>query len=460
MGRRPDGRPDRRKRVGKTAAEAADKIAALERQRDAGLRSAPDRDGMLVATWLDTYLADIAPTRVSPTTLRSYRAKFRRMRQMIGGHRMRALQPEHLEAMYTAMRRPPHNQSPNSVRQHHRILSRVLKTAVRRRLIATNPAAEIDAPRGELVEIVPLDILAAQRVARVCSRRRNGARWTLALAVGARQSEALGMRWSKIIAACAGCGYETPMLDVPDNGCQVCGGGEWLYEVDLSWKVVQEPYTHGCADPVACAAPRHRRPCPRRCPGHHPARCADPAACTKKSHLCPEVRRPCPEDCTGHGRECPQRKGGEWSFERRKGVKEGRGVAQVRVALPEQLVIQLRAQRKAQAAERLRAGDLWQDYDLVFATPFGYPIASRADYGDWHAVLRAAGVPQARVHDARHTAATLLLAQGVDVRTVQHILGHSTLSQTQRYTHVTHALTRDAAERMGATLWAAPRAAR
>jgi site-specific recombinase XerD len=460
MGKRPDGRPDRRKRTGRTAAEVAEKLSDLEQERDSGLRTAPDRDGMLVSQWLDIYFTDIAPLRVSPNTLRTYRSKIERMKKLVGGHRIRALEPGHLEAMYAAMKRPPHSQSKNSIVQHHRIISRALKMAKRRRLIATNPATELDPPEGEMVETTPLDILAAQRVIRVCSCRRNGARWTLALAVGARQSEALGMRWHKLIAVCDGCGYETPMLDVPDSGCQVCGGSAWLYEVDLSWKVVQEPYTHGCADPVACAAPRHRRPCPRRCPGHHPARCADPAACTKKSHLCPEVRRPCPEDCTGHGRECPERVGGEWSFERRKGVKEGRGVAQVRVTLPEQLVTQLRAQRKAQAAERLRAGDLWQDYDLVFATPLGYPIASRVDYDDWHAVLRAAGVPQARVHDARHTAATLLLAQGVDVRTVQYILGHSTLSQTQRYTHVSQALTRDAAERMGGALWAPPRTAR
>jgi len=41
------------------------------------------------------------------------------------------------------------------------------------------------------------------------------------------------------------------------------------------------------------------------------------------------------------------------------------------------------------------------------------------------------------VHDARHTAATLLLEQGIDIRVVQQILGHSQLRMTERYTHVT-----------------------
>ncbi len=72
---------------------------------------------------------------------------------------------------------------------------------------------------------------------------------------------------------------------------------------------------------------------------------------------------------------------------------------------------------------------------------------------DWRHLLAEAGVRAARVHDARHTAATLLLEQGTDIRVAQQILGHSQLSLTQRYTHVTAKLGRDAADRTTEALW-------
>ncbi|MET9317703.1 tyrosine-type recombinase/integrase [Kribbella sp. NPDC003505] len=64
------------------------------------------------------------------------------------------------------------------------------------------------------------------------------------------------------------------------------------------------------------------------------------------------------------------------------------------------------------------------------------------------------GLRDARPHDARHTAATLLLEQGVDIRVVQEVLGHSTLAVTKRYTHVTSKLADDAAAKVGKALWA------
>src|SRR5438034_154758 len=91
---------------------------------------------------------------------------------------------------------------------------------------------------------------------------------------------------------------------------------------------------------------------------------------------------------------------------------------------------------EAQAAERAAAGPLWRPGRWVFATEVGGPIDPRKDYSEWIRLLQRAGVRKARLHDARHTAATLLLVIGVDSRTVMALMGWSSLTLTQRYQHV------------------------
>jgi site-specific recombinase XerD len=71
---------------------------------------------------------------------------------------------------------------------------------------------------------------------------------------------------------------------------------------------------------------------------------------------------------------------------------------------------------------------------LCFPNTLGRPLEPRDDWSEWKSLCKAAGVHDARLHDARHTAATLLLEQGVDIRVIQEILGHSTLAVTKRYT--------------------------
>jgi integrase len=63
-------------------------------------------------------------------------------------------------------------------------------------------------------------------------------------------------------------------------------------------------------------------------------------------------------------------------------------------------------------------------------------------------------VRDARLHDARHTAATLLLQQGVAPRVAMQLLGHSQISM--HYTHVVPELAQDAASRMAQALWGEP----
>jgi integrase len=78
----------------------------------------------------------------------------------------------------------------------------------------------------------------------------------------------------------------------------------------------------------------------------------------------------------------------------------------------------------------------------------------KSDWHAWKTILREAGPREVRLHDGRHTAATLLLSEGVHPRVVMEELGHSqTRTTTDTYSHVMPALGRDAADRMGRALW-------
>ena len=104
------------------------------------------------------------------------------------------------------------------------------------------------------------------------------------------------------------------------------------------------------------------------------------------------------------------------------------------IALPDTLLAALRNHRVAQLQHPVTAAGVYEDRGVVFAQHNGHPYGGRQDWEAWQRLLAAAGVRDVRLHDARHTAATLLLAQGVDVRVVMQLLGHSQISMT---THCT-----------------------
>jgi integrase len=109
----------------------------------------------------------------------------------------------------------------------------------------------------------------------------------------------------------------------------------------------------------------------------------------------------------------------------------------------------LRAHRRDQNARRLLVGGAWQDSGLVFCRENGAMIAPGTISHRLHTILKNAGLPQIRVHDLRHTAATLLLGKGENPKIVQELLGHSTIGITlDTYSHVTPAMHASAAAKM------------
>ena len=87
----------------------------------------------------------------------------------------------------------------------------------------------------------------------------------------------------------------------------------------------------------------------------------------------------------------------------------------------------------------------------VHTTHLGTWLDPQNVYSFWHALCDRAGVRRCRPHDLRHTAASVLLMQGADLRTVMEVLGHSRMATTSDlYTHVLDEAKTDAAGRMDA----------
>lgn len=109
----------------------------------------------------------------------------------------------------------------------------------------------------------------------------------------------------------------------------------------------------------------------------------------------------------------------------------------------------LRAQQARNAANHLQVGSAWREHGFVFADEMGEPFTSDAARNAFKHVLKRAGLPATtRQHDLRHSCATYLVGAGVPLRTVQEILGHSSIVVTQRYGHVMNAMLADAAVRL------------
>ena len=129
------------------------------------------------------------------------------------------------------------------------------------------------------------------------------------------------------------------------------------------------------------------------------------------------------------------------SLQRRKGslelVEPKTQQSRRTLPLPAVLLAALKTHRTRQLEERLAAGPAWKDQGLVFPSTVGTPIEPRNLTRHFKNVLQSAGLPNIRFHDLRHTAASLLVAQGVHPRVVMEILGHSQISLTMNtYAHV------------------------
>ena len=125
------------------------------------------------------------------------------------------------------------------------------------------------------------------------------------------------------------------------------------------------------------------------------------------------------------------------------------------VDLPESCLTALREHRRCQVEKKLKAGETYQDHDLIFATAKGTPLNDRNVVKRiFEPTLKAAGLRRVRFHDLRHTCASLLIAQRESPKFVQKQMRHASIQITfDRYGHLFPETNRQAMKKMDETLF-------
>jgi integrase len=316
---------------GKTRQEVAAKLTTGLSDREDGVIF--DAENLTIGEYLDRWLKDSVERNVGPRTLSNYQLQVRQhLRPALGQVKLKALSPAHIQGLYRS--KLDAGLAPSSVRYIHAVLHRALKQALRWGLVPRNASESVDLPRlgkEEVEVLLPYEVRAFLDAAR---EDRLEALYVVAVTVGLRRGELLGLRWTDL-------------------------------ELDGEPKL--------------------------------------------------RVGRQLQRMRDGSGRRFVAPKGGK-----------GRTIR-----LPARTVEALKAHRARQAQARLKAGSLYQDGGLVFASEIGTPLEpSNIDRRSFKPLLEKAGLSDIRFHDLRHTCATVLLSQGVNPKFVQELLGHADIKLT------------------------------
>lgn len=173
-------------------------------------------------------------------------------------------------------------------------------------------------------------------------------------------------------------------------------------ELDLSWQLKRFSWAHGCCNV---------------------SKPWEPVCGAKQGSKWPERRLDAPED-----QEFRHLTGGLWLSR----PKSAAGWRVAPLVNPLRSIIERRIQ--VAASEPNPHGLLWtSEPNRRLKDPNGKPTDPRVDNRAWHAALDHAGLPDANLHLARHTAVDLLYSEGVDEVTIAEILGHSTYLMSRRY---------------------------
>ena len=435
VGTKPDGRPDRRHRRGRTQAEVTAAVRKLERERDAHAVSTPGSSRITVAAWAEEWLGIVESRGRAQSTLARYRTDLDMyILPRIGRTRLEALTAHDLEGVLRQMRAD--GLSVASTGTCFRAMRAMLREARKHGRMLGDPLATVHPPsaarpaRPAGGTSLVVDEWAEPGDIPVTSRRTSSralsvesvrdllevaaedpdtlARWAIAVLCGLRQGEVLGLQWGRV-------DFDRRTLTI-----------------DRQLRRLRA--RHGCGPPTQRGAPAPP-------PG---AQHADGTANSRSRRL-QQRDWPC-----GYKRpsDCPQRVG-----------VSGLALVPLKTSESERtipvpsLVLTALAERLAQQRrDAVTACNLWQGPPpghpsrTVFSTPLGGRIDPSKDYEAWQSLLRRAGIPPARLHDARHTAATLYLEAGVQEQVVRHQFGWTSGAMLPVYQHPTERLARAASD--------------
>lgn len=124
------------------------------------------------------------------------------------------------------------------------------------------------------------------------------------------------------------------------------------------------------------------------------------------------------------------------------------------VNLPPPMLKALLWHERRQETERTALGTSWIKTDFIFTSAVGTPIDPRNFYREFTKICRDAGMGDWHPHELRHSAASLMLAQGVKLQVVSQVLGHASIRMTADvYGHILDPDRQEAADAMGTLLW-------
>jgi integrase len=324
-----------------------------------------------VEAWAATWLK-MVEKRYAPKTMNNWRG-------LIANHIVPVIGPRKLNKLVPADVRLVHDRmtkklglSSTSALQVHRVLALTLKAAMREGIVSRNVATLVDAPLKAPKNTKALSLDEGLRVLDAVKNEHNGSLWAAFLLTGAREGEILGLQ--------------------PDRIKERLRGKDRMLAMEFSWQLQRYTWEHGCIDKNGA-----------------------PTCARKRGADCPRKKVTLPDDYEGFNVV-----GGLWMAR----PKTQSGWRTVPLVEPLRSIIFRHIEDTA---------DEPNPHGLVWRQKNGNPIDPRECNRMWHELLERVGVPQVRLHDARHTTVMLLLLAGVDITIIRDILGHASSLTTEDY---------------------------